>query len=416
MLNRPNHPHLRAASLSAQEGLISDPALLDEATFEDAREALIDVDGQASADVLRPWGKAGPPPSDKWVEDLLGQPFESRTLPLKPDEEGDVNATLVRLKPGRRRAVSDISGEIKRPLTATHPRFVLLYLHGRNDYFFHAEAADAFSRMGAAFYALDLRKYGRSLRPWQTIGYSDDLAVYDEEIDAALEMMRGEHPGLPVFLVAHSTGGLIATLWAWRHQDALDGLILNSAWLELQVHANIRNAIHRVSRRVAQVRPRAAIVGVSKTDSYYRSLTDGWAESGLEVPDYFAEGSSDPAYIGWKIHPEWKHPYSYAAPAAWVSAILDGHESVEKDVHLACPVLALASTSFGDENAADATLFSSDVVLDADVITERAAGLSDSVVIARFPGKHDLLLSDPPVRRDVYSTIQRWLDYVGVPK
>ena len=51
--------------------------------------------------------------------------------------------------------------------------------------------------------------------------------------------------------------------------------------------------------------------------------------------------------------------------------------------------------------------------LDADLITERAADLSDSVTIARFPGKHDLLLSDPPVRADIYATIKRWLSYVS---
>ena len=58
-------------------------------------------------------------------------------------------------------------------------------------------------------------------------------------------------------------------------------------------------------------------------------------------------------------------------------------------------------------------MFNTDVVLDADLISERAANLSNSVTIARFPGKHDLLLSDPPVRSDIYATIERWLTYIS---
>ncbi len=82
---------------------------------------------------------------------------------------------------------------------------------------------------GAAFYALDMRKYGRSLRPHQTIGYADDLSAYDEEIGEAIEIIRSEREDEPIVLMGHSTGGLIATLWAHRHPGVLAGLILNSA-------------------------------------------------------------------------------------------------------------------------------------------------------------------------------------------
>ena len=44
------------------------------------------------------------------------------------------------------------------------------------------------------------------------------------------------------------------------------------------------------------------------------------------------------------------------------------------------------------------------------VIAERSLGLSDLVTIARFPGKHDLVLSDAPVREAVYATMRGWLD------
>ena len=57
------------------------------------------------------------------VEDVLGAPFSAQTLPLRPDDEGPVVATLIRRTPiGRhRRAV--------------------LYVHGFVDYFFQVHLA-----------------------------------------------------------------------------------------------------------------------------------------------------------------------------------------------------------------------------------------------------------------------------------
>lgn len=380
----------------------------------------------AEVDVLAPWGPAGPAPFGMWRTDILGGDFESRTIGLEPDSEGENVATIVRLTSSLPSSGEPVSGRkwaagLKRLLahssqegTQASPTFATLYIHGRNDYFFHAEAAAKMAEMGAAFYALDLRKHGRSLRPGQTIGYATDLAVYDREIGLALGIIAQECPGLPVVLMAHSTGGLIATLWAHRNPGRLAGLILNSGWLELQVYPNMRPAIQQLTARVGAIRPHATIIGVSKTDSYFRSLARGWKDSNLQVPDYFANFPSDPALVGWKISPEWKWPLSYPAPAAWVAAILEGHATVEKDVHLDIPVLAMASTHSDLGFAWSEKVFNSDIVLDADAITERAANLSDAVTIMRFPGKHDLFLSDPPVRAHIYRTIRAWLAFSGI--
>ncbi|WP_099332413.1 alpha/beta hydrolase [Actinomyces minihominis] len=428
MRNRPNNPRLGevrtrrsrgpASNEPSGQSALTDEALLDEATFDEAEARLTDIEDRGSIDVLAPWEEFGPPPTGSWGPDVLGEGFEAQTIPLQPDEEGELVATLVRQKPHEEPAGSTQTRSWMQALHVkaakkSKPKFVMLHVHGRNDYFFHPDSAQKFSEMGAAFYALDLRKYGRSLRPWQTIGYTLNLADYDEEINAALDVIRQDHPGLPVFMIAHSMGGLVATLWAWRNPGVLSGLILNSAWLELQVHTGMRNAIHQVAKRVARIRPRAAIMGVSKNDYYFRSLASGWGGSGFDAPDYFAENLEDRANVGWKIIPEWKLPYSYPAPAAWVVGILEGHELVQDHVHLDCPVLAMASTNYDPSEEWTEAVFNSDVVLDADVITERAGNLSDSVTIARFPGKHDLLLSDPPVRRDIFTTISRWMKFIG---
>ena len=103
-------------------------------------------EGIPERDVMAPWGEAGPP-GLQWSADILGDGYESRTIELLDDAEGPCVATLVRATP---------------PASA---RMTVLYLHGRNDYFFQTEMAQHLVNAGAAFYALDMRKYGRSLRP-----------------------------------------------------------------------------------------------------------------------------------------------------------------------------------------------------------------------------------------------------------
>lgn len=358
-----------------------------------------------SPDALVPWGIDGPPRPGSWVTDVLGDPFECMAVDLGEDEEGPVVATLVR---------RSFANTFRGRRAKRHAKFVLLFVHGRNDYFYHREFAEKIAELGGAFYALDLRKYGRSLRPWQTIGYTDDLRVYDEELSWAVDTIRQDFPKLPLVAMGHSTGGLIVPLWAQRNQVLLDGMILNSAWLELQTMTAMRPALQRVTAQLARVRPRASVVGQSKNNAYYRTISEGWAGSGFELPENLFDDENDPAVRGWSPLPQWKLPFSYPAPAAWMQTILEGHATVEKGLHLEFPILSMASTASGSEEDWTPAVFSSDIVLNAALIAERSAMLGDQVTINRFPGKHDLLLSDPEVRLAIYDTISRWLRFVEI--
>ena len=95
--------------------------------------------------------------------DVLGEPYEAETIRFPPDEEGPVVATLV-----RRRASGTAVGAV-------------LQVHGFSDYFFQTELADWWVERGYDFYALDLRKCGRSRLPHQTAHYVDDLHEYDAD-------------------------------------------------------------------------------------------------------------------------------------------------------------------------------------------------------------------------------------------
>ena len=398
---------------------------MDDIELPDTPASPESFNGLVDEKVLAPWGEAGPAPSDHWRQDVLGADYESRTIPLMDDDAGPVVATLVRYRghASSTRASSPAAPALSpAPTTSptdTHsacseatpqpPHFVLLYIHGRNDYFFQRELAEDIAGCGGAFYALDLRRYGRSLRPGQRMGFVSNLSLYDEDIAEALDLIREDYPDLPLVLMGHSTGGLLATLWANRHPGALDGLILNSAWLEMQTMASMRSAVAPILERIASRNPMWAVPGGDGPDHYGRSLREGWNALDAPLPDSLAAYPDDPAVKGWSYALEWKRPGSYPAYAAWLEAILDGHENVASSVHLDIPVLSMMSTSsyFGEEFSE--AVFSSDVVLDREVILERSARLGPLVTMASFPGKHDLLLSDPQVRAEVYDTMNRWI-------
>ncbi|MEO6702405.1 MAG: alpha/beta hydrolase, partial [Jatrophihabitantaceae bacterium] len=167
-----------------------------------------------------------------WQPDVLGAGYQQQVLELgsDPDGEGQVAAVVV-----RRLHTEPVTG-------------IVLYVHGFSDYFFQTELADFFAGRATAFYALDLRKSGRARRAGQTAHYVSDLAQYDVELDRTMDLIAAEHPGLPVTIVAHSTGGLITALYLDKRRRAgrlapIAGLVLNSPWFDLQGKPILRSPV-----------------------------------------------------------------------------------------------------------------------------------------------------------------------------
>ena len=214
--------------------------------------------------------------ADLTAPDALGRDWVARTLPLAPDGEPETVATLVyRADPTR----APWHGSDR----------AVLYLHGFVDYFFQAEHAAEWTSRGYDFYALDLRRHGRSLRRGQVPNYVTDLRAYDEEIDEALRIIRDEHGHDVVVLLGHSAGGLIAALWADRHPRSagrattarVDALVLNSPWLDLQGSWFERTIAIRLIDALAPWMP-LRIVGKLGPD-YGRSLHVSTGRRGDEV-------------------------------------------------------------------------------------------------------------------------------------
>ena len=320
-----------------------------------------------------------------WAPDILGAPFEQVTLPLGTDAEGEVMATLVRSRP---RAAA------LKPLADVD----VLYVHGWSDYFFQKDLARFWNRLGARFYALDLRKYGRSLRPGQTPGYIANLEDYDADIAAALDAMRerGHGPARRLALMGHSTGGLTLSLWAARHPRAAAAVVLNSPWLELQTGAIGRQAIAPLVAARARFDPLGTHPVVDL--GFY---TRAQRELGT-LPD-----SPD----GWR--PERGFP----THPGWLAAVMAGHRTIAAGVDIDAPVLTLLSTGYSSPLQWVPAMTATDSVLVVDDIARAATRLGRRVGIQRIPDAiHDVFLSGPAARTAAYAALEAWLLTGAVPR
>lgn len=332
-----------------------------------------------------------------WHEDILGVGFSYTTLELHPDEQGEAYATLIRYLPQE----DQEAGE--RP----DPAFAFIAIHGWNDYFYQTELARTITSLGGQFYAIDLRRYGRSHREGQLWGYVDDLSTYDEDLHAALDVIFDTHGySIPLVMYGHSTGGLTAALWADRHPGALAGLILNSPWLEFQGSTLMRQIGQPLIDALAYLSP-TTIIPTADNGFYQRVLT-GWTDADGDMPphtpgDPFFEG-------GWNPDDRYRHFPSFPVRAGWLSAVLAGHYRISEGLELDTPVLVVTSArSIAAEEWSD-ELRTGDAVLDVAQMWKRLPTLAQSVTLAKVDGAiHDVLFSRAEVRRVAYDHISRWI-------
>ncbi|MBZ9813583.1 alpha/beta hydrolase [Mesorhizobium sp. CA7] len=85
--------------------------------------------------------------------------------------------------------------------------------------------AEQFIGDGPAVYAVDLRGRGRSDGERFYVDSFDD---YVSDVAGVVEIAKSREPSLPVFLLGHSAGGVVACLYALKNQAGLAGLICES--------------------------------------------------------------------------------------------------------------------------------------------------------------------------------------------
>ncbi|CAM3623603.1 alpha/beta hydrolase [Flavobacterium gelidilacus] len=305
--------------------------------------------------------------------DVLGDGFQKLTLILSDDYEGKVTANLIRRK------------------SENESEKAILYIHGFNDYFFQEEMAKKFNEEGFNFYALDLRKYGRSYLSHQKLNNVRSLLEYDEEIDLALQIIKLEK-NHQVIIKGHSTGGLILTNYAVNHLNSnlFHGLICNSPFYEFNL-----NFLER----------QIGIPLLSFLGNYFPNI---------KISAGFSEYYGHSLHIGkqgeWNYSLVWKPHNIPKVNLGFIRSIHIAQKNIRQHTIIDVPVLVMHSDKSIDEKEWSENYKKADAVLDVHQIKKYANKLTGNVMVIEIEkGLHDLVLSKKPVREKVYKEMFDWI-------
>lgn len=314
----------------------------------------------------------------QWVPDTLGHGYMMRYVDQPDDYAGPVRCTVVRQLSHCRNARADV-----------------LYIHGYNDYFFQTQEGLEFADSCYNFYAVDLRKYGRSILPGQRKFQAREMREYFPDIDSAISIIRQAPGERPLVIMAHSTGGLIASLYMTLNPTApVDALVLNSPFLEWNFNGFMRKVAIPAASLLRFVAPGMRLSQGSRS-IYAESL----------LTDYHGR---------WQFNTEWKTVIPEKVETSWLHAITWAQKQLRgKHPKITIPILLMHSARSvkGDEWTPE--FQRADAVLNVNDIARLGRELGTDVTEVSFDGGlHDLMLSDPEVTREVYQTVFTWLDHV----
>jgi len=109
---------------------------------------------------------------------------------------------------------------------ANAPRAIMVINHGVNSHSGqYLWAGEQFAAAGFAVHAIDMRGRGRSEGRRFTIR---DVAEHVGDLAQLIAIAKARDPGLKVFLLGHSAGGVVACSYCLDHQEELAGLICES--------------------------------------------------------------------------------------------------------------------------------------------------------------------------------------------
>lgn len=299
--------------------------------------------------------------------------FTYETLELTDDYEGKVVATLIAAK----------ANQGNRP--------PILYIHGFADYFFHPHVAEEFTSKGFDFYALDLRKYGRSLLPHQHPYYCNYIEEYFEELDIAVYRIFKESKH-HVTLLAHSFGGLVASMYLNKglKSKLVDKLILNSPFLAFNTESKAKELfIKIIAPKIAKITPFSGIKNAI-SPLYARSLNK----------QYNGE---------WDFNLKWKPLDGITAYYAWINAVAKAQHFLINHSKIEVPILTLCSGSSYIPKKESLIVKSADIILDSHQILHLSGFLGEDVMIKAIKhAMHDVFLSRPNIREQAFHAVFEW--------
>lgn len=136
------------------------------------------------------------------------------------------------------------------------PRAVLIVVHGLRDHSSrYGELAEHLVGQGFAVYAFDLRGHGRSEGVRVHI---DSFEEYTSDLGLFLGRVRQREPGKPLFLLGHSMGGAIVTLFTLEKKPDIQGMVLSAP--ALKPGADVSKALIATTKVVGGILPNLKVL------------------------------------------------------------------------------------------------------------------------------------------------------------
>lgn len=165
------------------------------------------------------------------------------------------------------------------PLDKNKLKCVVQISHGMAE---HAERyrefAEYLNGKGIGVYANDHRGHGKTAGKLENVGYFADKSGWDlvvKDMFALSEKIRGENPGVPVFLFGHSMGSFLSRDYIARPESLVEGAILSGTAGDPGMLGNIGILIAKLSCRIK---------GRTKPDKLLDKLSFGSFNKGIKNP------------------------------------------------------------------------------------------------------------------------------------
>jgi acylglycerol lipase len=140
------------------------------------------------------------------------------------------------------------------------PKAVVVICHGVNSHSGqYLWTGDQLAAAGFAVYAYDHRGRGKSEGPRL---YIDDVREYTDDLGSFITLAKSREPGLKVFLLGHSAGGVVSCTWALDHQSEIAGFICESFAFEVSAPAPVLALV----RLLARITPKLPVLKLKMKD------------------------------------------------------------------------------------------------------------------------------------------------------
>jgi acylglycerol lipase len=164
----------------------------------------------------------------------------------------------VRHQEGSFKGIRDTNIYYQYWLPEGEPKAVLLIVHGLAEHSGrYMNVVNHFVPLGYGVYGVDLIGHGKSDG---TRVYVERFEDYTDMLKTYFDMVRAWQPDKPIFLVGHSMGGLIGSIYLIEHQTELSGAVISAPFV--QVPDNVSPPVVFVGKMLSTLMPKFGLVGV----------------------------------------------------------------------------------------------------------------------------------------------------------